>query len=129
MKLTTTHGGERLAATHCPCCGHPISIGADLRWHPQSRTLSGHGLVLMLSPQRTIIFDVLWRAYPTGRLIEREELMDAVYAGDFNGGPESDKSLSVQLVHLRKALAPFNLGIKSRTGCRLVILDATAESK
>lgn len=105
-----------IAKTPCPCCGHQIAETDALRWNSETRTLSGRGHIVQLSPIRGRIFDKLWRCWPSGHMVSLEELMTWVYADDPDGGPESVNVISVQLNHMRKFLAPFGLSIRGRHG-------------
>ncbi len=83
--------------------------------------LSGRGVSVSLSPFRSLMFDALWRSLPSGRLIERQEMMSVVYADDPNGGPESDNTISVQVAYLKKQIKPFGLSVKGRSGYQLIV--------
>lgn len=104
------------ANTPCPCCGHIVTAEEGLRWNELTRTLCGLGYVVALRPMQGKIFDKLWRSWPSGRMISKEEMMDHVYADDINGGPESPNIVSVQIADLRKRIAPFGISIHGRHG-------------
>src|SRR5262249_55978768 len=66
--------------TSCPCCGQSIPEGADIRWDNDARTLSGKGMIAVLTPKEGTVFNALWRAWPSGRLLDTNQLMDLTYA-------------------------------------------------
>jgi hypothetical protein len=105
-----------IAQTPCPCCGHIVEPDAELRWNEHSRTLSGCGHVAMLSPIHGKIFTKLWKAWPSGRMITLNEMMDHVYADHPDGGPESNNVISVQLNFMRHIIARFGISIRGRSG-------------
>lgn len=113
-----------IAQTPCPCCGHIVSPDKELCWIEGSRTLSGRGHIVTLTPMQTRIFNKLWKCWPSGRSVTLVEMMDHVYADRIDGGPESHNSVSVQMNNLRKRVAPLGLRIKGRYGYLICQLDA-----
>lgn len=113
-----------IAETPCPCCGHVIAPDEALRWNEHTRTLSGRGLVVQLSPIRGLIFSKLWKAWPQGRMIPLDEMMSHVYADHPDGGPDSHNVISVQLNFMRKIIAPFGISIRGRHGYLIYRVDA-----
>jgi len=66
------------------------------------------------------MFAMLWKAWPTGRSISVEQMMEHLYAEDPNGGPEFNKTISVQISHMRKKLEPMGLSISGRHGYAII---------
>lgn len=113
-----------IAQTPCPCCGHVIAPEAGLHWNENTRTISGLGQFVFLRPMQGKIFSKLWKAWPSGRMIRREEMMDHVYADHPDGGVESTNVISVQINDLRKRIAPLGISIRGRSGYLIYRVDA-----
>lgn len=66
-----------------------------------------------LTRQQRCIVDALSRSYP--RPVDIRHLIDAVYANDPSGGPETAHGVvKAQLFHVRKAIVPFGWEIPKR---------------
>lgn len=115
-----------IAGTPCPCCGHKISETDALRWNSETRTLSGRGHIVQLSPIRGRIFDKLWRLWPSGHMISTGDMTSYIYADDPNGGPESVNTISVHINFIQRDIAPFGLNIKSRHGYLIYCTEQVA---
>ncbi|MDP1587299.1 MAG: helix-turn-helix domain-containing protein, partial [Prosthecobacter sp.] len=110
-------GGSRMnAETPCPCCGQTIAPANAPKWNENSRTIVVGDGVAVLTPMQARMFSMLWRAWPSGRLISVEQMMNHLYADDPNGGPEYHNTVSVQISHMRKKLEPLGLTIRGRHG-------------
>lgn len=111
----------------CPCCGRSFAADGDLMWNMNARTLTGRGHSARIPLMRAKIFNVLWTAWPKGVGYSQNQMMDLVYAEYADGGPESRNIISVQMLHLKKQIAAFDLTIKSYSGYRLI--DLTEEKR
>ena len=106
--------------SYCPCCGQKVEGDGGLSWDVNRRILTGRGQMVHIPEMRARIFDALWRARKHGTPLSQAQLMDIVYADDPSGGPESRNIISVQMLHLKKLIAPFNLTVTRYTGYLLV---------
>ena len=113
----------------CPCCGAPIDIDASLSWTPENRLLVGRGHVAQIPKMQAKIFDALWRARPRFVGISQDEMRAIVYADDPSGGAGSRNVVSVNVMNLRKTLAPFGLTVQPYTGYMLVDLPKKIQPK
>ncbi len=65
---------QSVAFSTCPCCGQPAERRPDLVLDP-----------LPFSPQERRVVDALVTRF--GRFVSNDEIVDAIYADDPNGGP------------------------------------------
>lgn len=104
----------------CPCCGgdmpngkrHPLDLVAEIGVSPRSM-LPSHKLFYRL-------------ASSFGRTVSHEEIFDACYGDDPNGGPDhGTKSICVQICKWRHKLASVGLKVVSDfgVGYRMVWLE------
>lgn len=84
----------------CPCCNGPL-LGQALKWMPEARILVWDGSAARLSKNETLLFDALWRARRTGRVLEARQLGEIVWGDNPNGGPESLKGIGVLAYDIR----------------------------
>ncbi|MGS1093096.1 helix-turn-helix domain-containing protein [Aquamicrobium terrae] len=81
----------------CPCCGQPMHAG-----RAPIEALEA----APLTPSERLIVQALARIYPRGTT--KAHLVDALYAADPNGGPETASMvIGVHLAHLRKSLLAY----------------------
>lgn len=82
---------------HCPTCGHAMEAK-----RASLETLSS----APFEPQLRLIIDALAKAYP--RFVTTDFLLDHLYGGRQDGGPDNAESLiRTRISKLRKQLAPY----------------------
>jgi DNA-binding response OmpR family regulator len=93
-------------AMKCPCCGQPVETVRN-----PATVLA----LLPLSPQRRRLLDKLANRF--GQFVTRQDLVNAIYADDVNGGPETaDNHVSVMVHQLRKLMRDTPLLIDANVG-------------
>jgi hypothetical protein len=90
---------QKLNLTACPCCKRLFPFPSD------AIKLSGN--------VRRRYFDALAKA-PDG--LTREQILNAVYADDPNGGPDAYETVRQHIFEINKTLAKHGLKIKSPLG-------------
>lgn len=114
---------------HCPCCGGPLPP-SGATWNNDARTLVTPAGAVFFTPLEARIVDALWRARRSGRWLSREDLMDAMYADDPEGGSDCVKTVAVYIWRIRRRTGSLPVAIESqtwRTGCyRLVVAQHQA---
>lgn len=83
----------------CKCCGHPIPP---------------YGVRGALTGLQRRIFDTVARSGQHGVPVSR--IMDAVYASDIGGGPDSSNIIAVVRKQMEPTLTRFGYAIKVRRG-------------
>lgn len=107
----------------CPTCGAALRDDAVF-WDQNAGVLVAGGKAVRFSPRESLIFDALWRSRHRGGFQTREQFIEAAYADDIDGGPESSSTISVHLWKIRRKLEgcgytiPQNMGMP-RTGYRI----------
>jgi DNA-binding response OmpR family regulator len=88
----------------CPTCGAKLPDEAALKWDIRSRVFINGNVAVRFTPREARVFDALWRARHIGGIETRGRFIQLAYADDLDGGPNSDQTLSVHLVHIRQKL-------------------------
>ena len=102
-RVTTFQGPDT-----CPCCGRKVEVRDAL--HMEWRTYSAlrKGRIAMLTRQQFITLNYLAglkEPVPTARIINK------LYEGDIDGGPDSLKVIDVVVSKLNRKIAPLKLKI------------------
>lgn len=90
----------------CRCCGQPLPADLPLRWDAETRTLNANGQRAAFTKAECHIVHALWNRRRVGGFLSLNELIDAGWADDPNGGPQQ-QTVSVQLIKIRKKLQPL----------------------
>lgn len=107
----------------CPCCGQPMADAADPR-----AVLA----TLKLSPMQLRVCNHLARHF--GKWRTWDQIVEAIYADDPNGGPEDGRVVLDQFIfRARKRLVGSGLAIESylgrgSVGRRMVLESSLANS-
>lgn len=116
---------SKQVVTECPCCHRPIAADNQMVVDFDARIVMRNGKALTLVGKQWETFAFFARKFPAP--VSNSMLMDAVYGGDPDGGPDSLNIVSVVKFHLRKKLKPLGIGISSTGGpgstSRLVLFD------
>lgn len=95
----------RVQTYTCPCCGGFIGEAAPIEQVKEAIT----------APAHRIIFDLLARSI--GQAVRRDTIIDRIYGGRADGGPETaDRILKAQVSQLRRRIEPFGWTITVSKG-------------
>jgi hypothetical protein len=97
-----------MSARLCECCGQPIVQEDD---------------IVLTAMQRRIVKLLKRRGSATG-----DELRDALWGDDPNGGPDSLSNLYVHIFHLNRRLKPHGLRVRGSRwiGYHIIALGGAA---
>lgn len=108
----------------CPTCGQPLH--SQLQWNEGARTFIANGVSVRFTKGQSEVFGAVWRTQK--RIMSLERLAQIAWAERINGGPENLSTISVQLAHIRRRMAPTGYTISgkrggNRDGWRIVPLE------
>lgn len=109
-----------MAGGICPCCGQDTPDGRSLVVSLETNIASRWGRTVRLTPQQAEILHILSSRAPG--TVREEPLVSGLYG--YSDPPEKpSKTLRVQMVHIRNAVAPLGVNIKNvfGIGYRLVL--------
>lgn len=96
---------SRIAAFSCPSCGGHIGEAAPIEQVRQ----------IVTPPAQRLIFDLLART--VGAPVMRDVIMDRMYGGRRDGGPDTgDSVLKVHVCQLRRRIEPYGWTISNSKG-------------
>lgn len=106
----------------CPFCGSGVDPG---------RAADAIAIKAGLVPAEHRVLELLWRSH--GAWVSNVRIIDAIYADDIDGGPDSPSAIRAALFYvvrgLRKKLAALNFTIESVRGPHGVYRIATIQKR
>lgn len=113
----------------CPTCGSKL-VDQKL-YDEKNRTFIANGAAVRFTKAEADVFEAIWRTRNRGAYTSLESLANAAWADRVDGGPSCFNTLSVQIIKLRRKLAPLGYTVthnfgQPKQGYRIVKMEAAA---